>query len=140
MICSVISCQDAEIQIPIFILRKLQEKHLTKRTFIDDFWAQVGLHQGSVLSLCLLIIALSRGALSREIRSWFPEKLLYADELALITETLEVLNGKLETEKRALEWKEVRVDIKKIEIMISSKNAVKVTKKARFLVSFAERV
>ena len=49
------------------------------RTFCDEFFVQVGLHQGSMLSPLLFIIVLE--ALSREIRSGCPEGLLHADDL-----------------------------------------------------------
>ena len=64
-------------------------------TFSDDFLVKVGLHQGSVLSPLLFIIVLE--ALSREIRSGCPEELLYADDLALVSETLADLIEKLES-------------------------------------------
>ena len=72
-------------------------------TFSDDFLVKVGLHQGSVLSPLLFIIVLE--ALSREIRSGCPEELLYADDLALVSETLAGLIEKLESWKSAMESK-----------------------------------
>ena len=72
-------------------------------TFSDDFLVKVGLHQGSVLSPLLFIIVLE--ALSREIRSGCSEELLYADDLALVSETLAGLIEKLESWKSAMESK-----------------------------------
>ena len=50
--------------------------------FIDNFLVQVGLHEGSVLSLLLFIIVLE--VLSRELRSGYQEELVYADDLPLL--------------------------------------------------------
>ena len=68
--------------------------------FSDDTLVQVGLHQGSVLSPLLFIKLLE--ALSREIRSECPEKLLYAYDLALVSETLDGLKVRLEAWNRNL--------------------------------------
>ena len=51
-------------------------------TFSDDFLAQVGLDQGSMLSPLLFIIVLE--ALSRETKSICLEKLPYLDDLVLV--------------------------------------------------------
>ena len=61
----------------------------------DDFLVQVGLHQGSVFFIILL------EALSKEIGSGCPEKLLCAYHLTLISETLEGLIGRLQAWKEA---------------------------------------
>ena len=59
----------------------------------DDFLVAEGLHQVSVLSPFLFIIVLE--ALPRKIRSRCPEELRYPDNLALVSETLEGIKGKL---------------------------------------------
>ena len=98
--------------------------------FSDYFLVQVGSHQDLVLSLLSIAIVLE--ALSREIRSGCLEKLLYADNVTLFSKTLEGLKGKLETWKRVLESKWLRVNVKKTKMMIRSKNAVKVTIDGKF--------
>ena len=50
-----------------------------------------------MFNLLFFIIVLE--ALSREIRSGCPEELLYADDLAFVSETLEGLKGRLEVRK-----------------------------------------
>ena len=50
--------------------------------FSEEFLIEVGVHQGSVLSPLLFIIVLE--ALTREMRTGFPEELLYADDLLLM--------------------------------------------------------
>ena len=74
--------------------RNVQNRVRVNGTFSDDFLVQVRLHQGSVSSPLLFIIR--RETPSREIRLRCPEERLYADDLALINETLEDLKGRLE--------------------------------------------
>ena len=89
-------------------------------SFSDDFFVKVGLHQGSVLSPLLFIIVLE--ALSRDIRTGCPEELLYADDLALVSDSVEGLTEKLENWKHALESKGLRVNLKKTKVMVSNYN------------------
>ena len=63
-------------------------------TFSYDFLVQVGLHQDPVSNVLLSVMVLE--VLSREIKSGYPEELLYADDLALVCETHEGLKGRLE--------------------------------------------
>ena len=63
-------------------------------TFSNDFQVRVGLHQGSVLSSLLFIRELESP--SREIRSGCLEELCYADDMALVSETLEDQKERLE--------------------------------------------
>ena len=53
----------------------------------DEFGVKVGVHQGSVLSPLPFILVLED--LSRELRTGVPWKLLYADDLVLISESLD---------------------------------------------------
>ena len=98
-------------------------------TVTDDFLVQVGLNKGSVLSPLLFTIVLD--AISREISSGCPQELFYADDLALVPETIEGLKGRLETWKGTLESEGLKVNLKKTKMMISE-NAGKVTKEATF--------
>jgi len=62
------------------------------RTVYGDskgFEVKVGMHQGSALSPLLFMIVME--AISTEFRVTLPWKLLYADDLAVITETEEEL-------------------------------------------------
>ncbi|KAK4300947.1 hypothetical protein Pmani_026888 [Petrolisthes manimaculis] len=51
-----------------------------------------------------------------------PEKMLYADDLALTCETMEGLLVKLKTWRKALESKGLRVNVTKTKVMISGCN------------------
>ena len=84
--------------------------------YSEEFEVKVGVHQGSVLSPLLFIIVLE--ALSREFRSGVPWKDLYADDLVIITESLEECVRRLLTWKEAMEKKRLRVNAGKTKIMI----------------------
>ena len=88
--------------------------------FSDVFDVQVGVHQGSVLSPLLFIIALE--ALSREFLTSCPWELLYADDLVLITDAMDELLSKLGNWKKHLKAKGLRVNMGKTKIMISGKS------------------
>ena len=81
--------------------------------YSEEFEMKVGVHQVSVLSPLLFIIVLE--ALSHEFRSGED---LYADDLVIITESLEECVGRLLTWKEAMEKKGVRVNAGKTKIMI----------------------
>ena len=66
--------------------------------YSEEFEVKVGVPQGSVLSPLLFIIVLE--ALSQEFCSGVPWEDLYADDLVIITESLE------ECVRRLLIWKE----------------------------------
>ena len=73
-------------------------------------------------------------SLSTEIRSGYPEDpegLLYTDDLALVSETLEGLKRRLEDWKGASESKGLRANVK-TKMIISSKNARKVSEEEKF--------
>ena len=78
------------------------------------------------LSPLIFIIVLE--ALFRELRSRCLRELIYADDLALETETLESLKRRVKACKGAL-----RVNVKKTKLMISSENAAKFTEEGKFL-------
>ena len=88
--------------------------------YTDEFGVNVGVHQGSVLSPLLFIIVLE--ALSREFRTGCPWKLLYADDLVIVDETLEGLLSRLRSWKTEMEGKGLRVNTDQTKIMISGLN------------------
>ena len=59
-----------------------------------EFGVDVGIHQGSVLSPLLFIIAIE--AVSMRFRIGSPWELLYADDLVIISQKLEDLVSRLE--------------------------------------------
>lgn len=66
--------------------------------YCDEFDVQVGVHQGSVLGPLLFIIV--RQAITDKFKTGCPWELLYADDLAAITES------EVEQEKRFQIWKQ----------------------------------
>ena len=86
--------------------------------FSEEFPVNVGVHQGSVLSPLLFIIVME--ALSREFRVSCPWEILYADDLVIVSESLDVLIQKLMVWKRELESKGLRVNMGKTKVLHSS--------------------
>jgi len=77
----------------------------------------VGVHEGSVLSPLLFILVLE--VLSCEFRTGISWELLYADDLVVITDSLEECISKLRVWKAGMESKGLRVNMKKTKFLIS---------------------
>ena len=75
------------------VIKSMYEEATTSVRESKGFRVKVGVHQGSVLSPLLFVIVLE--ALSREFRTGLPMELLYADDLVLMAETLELLKEKI---------------------------------------------
>ena len=88
-------------------------------SFSEKIDVKVGLHQGSVLSPLLFIMVLE--TLSVEFRTGCPWELLYADDLALIAETMDELTVKLKTWKQNMEAKGLRVNMGKTKVLVSNR-------------------
>ena len=86
--------------------------------YSEEFEVKVSVHQGSVLSPLLFITVLE--ALKSEFRFGVPWEDLYADDLVIITESLEECLRRLLTWKEAMEKKGLRVNAGKMKIMICS--------------------
>ena len=87
--------------------------------YSEEFGVGVGVHQGSVLSPLLFIIALQ--ALSREYPAYSRE-LLYADDLMISAESKEELLIKVKTWKTEMEKKGLHVNMGKAKIRESGIN------------------
>ena len=83
----------------------------------DEFGVDVGVHQGAVLSPLLFILVLE--ALSREFRGGAPWELLYADDLVVISDTMEGCVEKLKAWKNGMEQKGLRVNMAKTKFLVS---------------------
>ena len=73
----------------------------------EKFGVNVGVHQGSVLSPLLFIIVLE--AIARDFRDRSLWELLYADDLAIIAESLEELENRYALWKNGMKRKGLRV-------------------------------
>ncbi len=89
-------------------------------TIGEAFDVKVGVHQGSVLSPLLFIIVME--ALSEEFRAGLPWELLYADDLALIAESISDLERLYVAWKGGMEAKGLRVNVKKTKVLVSSRD------------------
>ena len=80
----------------------------------------------------ILLLTIVLEALSKEIKSECPEELLYVDDSALVSETLEGLWLTLQVLEGALQSKGLWINVKKSKMMINSENAGKITKEGKF--------
>ena len=95
-----------------------------------DFEVKVGVHQGSVLSPLLFVIVLE--ALTCDIRAGLPFELLYADDLVLMADSVDLLHDKIVRWRECLESKGLKVNLKKTKIMLSRRNKGAVEKVGRW--------
>ena len=89
-----------KLGVPEWLVATVQAMYVGARSSVRvngnlsaEFDVQVGVHQGSVLSPLLFIIVIE--ALSQEFRTSTPWELLYADDLVIAAESLDVLLRKL---------------------------------------------
>ena len=80
-----------------------------------DFPITIGLHQGSTLSPYLFTLVLD--VLTEHIQELAPRCMLFADDVVLLGESREELNGRLETWRQALEAYGFRLSRSKTEYM-----------------------
>ncbi|KAL5195585.1 LINE-1 retrotransposable element ORF2 protein [Glycine soja] len=81
----------------------------------DDFPISIGLHQGSTLSPYLFTLILD--VLTEQIQEIAPRCMFFADDIVLLGESMEELNERLETWRRALETHGFRLSRSKSEYM-----------------------
>ena len=84
--------------------------------YSKEFGVRVGVLQGSVLSPLLFILVLE--ALSHQFHTGVPWELLYADDLAVMADSLEECIARLKVWKEGMERKGLRVNIKKTKLMV----------------------
>ena len=84
-------------------------------TYSEKFEVKVGVHQGSVLSPLFEIVV---DVVTENARSGVVNELLYADDLALMSETMQDLKERFWNWKDILESKGLKVNIRKIKVMV----------------------
>ena len=82
----------------------------------EDFLLQVGLHQGAVLSPLFFAIVVDE--ISENAREGLITEILYADNLVLMNESMEILKEKFLKWKKAFESKRLKVNLKKTKVMV----------------------
>ena len=87
--------------------------------YSNVFSVNVGVHQGSVLSSLLFLIVLE--ALSREFRTGCPWEFLYADDLAIVTETRDEFKNRHCLWKQKFAEKGLKVNVAKTKVLISGR-------------------
>ena len=85
--------------------------------YSDKFEEKVGVHQGSVLSL--LLFATVVDIITENARRGVAKELLYADDLVLMSKTMEGLKERFWNSKDALKSKSLKVNIIKAKVMVS---------------------
>ena len=90
----------------------------------DEFPIIVGLHQGSGLSPFLFIVLLD--VISEEFRCGLLSELLFADDLAVVTDTEEEMQRIWLGWQIGMESKGLKVNIGKTEVTVSSRRGMKV--------------
>ena len=83
----------------------------------DEFSANVGVHQGSVLSPLLFAIVVD--AVTHRVMDGSTNEILYAVDLVLVGETMKDLRDKFWRWKEAFEGKVMRVNLNKTKMMVS---------------------
>ena len=83
----------------------------------EEFLVQAGVHQESVLSPLLFAIAVN--VISRNAREGLMNEIFYADDLVLMSESMENLKEKFLRWKEAFESKGLKVNLKKTKVMAS---------------------
>ena len=84
-------------------------------TYSNPLSVKVGVHQGSVLSL-LFITFLE--ALSREFCTGCQWELFYADDLVIISDSINDLTARVSSWKHHMETKGLRANMKKTKVML----------------------
>ena len=85
--------------------------------YLEEFKVKVGVHQGSVLLLLLFAIVVD--VITENARRGVVNKLLYADDLVLMSKDMEDLKERFWNWKDALKSKGLRVNAKKTKVMES---------------------
>ena len=84
----------------------------------EEIEVKVGMHKGSVLSHFLFAVVVD--VVTELAREGVLSKLLYADDLVLMSETIEELRNKFLKWKEAFEREGLKVNLGKTNVMVSS--------------------
>ena len=99
------------------LYHRAKTKVLVGSELSEESVVQVGVHQGSVLWPLLFAIAVD--VISEKSREELMNKILYADDLVLMSKSIENLKEKFLKWKDAFESKGLKVNLKKTKVMVS---------------------
>ena len=109
---------------PKFLVRSVMGMYEGAKTMVrvdselpEEFEVKVGMQQGSVLSHLLFTVVVD--VVTEFAREDALSELLCADDLVLISETIEGLRNKLLKWKKAIESKGLKVSLGKTKVMVS---------------------
>ncbi len=107
-----------KLHVDEWVIRLVQGMYANARSRVrvgdglsEEFQVRVGVHQGSVLSPLLFIIVLE--ALSLEFRAGVPWEDLYADDLIIITDSMDECVRRVKIWKEEMEKKGLQMNAKK---------------------------
>ena len=95
--------------------------------FSEEFEVNVGVHQGSVLSPLLFAIVVD--VVKNGTKEGMLQEILYVDDIVLIAESMAELQEKFYGWKSALESKGLKVNLRKINVMVSELVSVRPSSK-----------
>ena len=95
----------------------MQAKVIVGSGTSDEVGVRVGVHQGSVLSPLLFAIVVD--VVTEHAREGLLNEVLYADDLVLMSESLEDLREIFQRRRSALEDKGLKVNVGKTKMMVS---------------------
>ena len=111
-------------EIPDVLVRSVMSLYERAKTWVrvnselsDEFEVKVGMHQGSVLSPFLIAVVVD--VVTEFTRERALSELLYAGDLVLMCETIEVLRYKFLKWKEAFESKGLKVNLVKTKLTVS---------------------
>ena len=96
----------------------------TKNGDSEELVVKVGVHQGSVLSRLLFVLVMN--AVTESVRNGLPWELLYADDIVLVAENMEMLKQKVVEWQHCLEMKGLKVNVTKTKVMKCRTNSSEV--------------
>ena len=83
----------------------------------EEFWVRIGVHQGSVQSP--LIFAIVVDVVTEHAMKGLSNEILYADDLVLMSESLDDLRERFQRWRSALEDNGLKVNVGKTKMMVS---------------------
>ena len=94
----------------------VKDKHKSGIWYLEEYEVKIGLHQGSVLLQLLFAIVVN--VITKNVRRGLVNELLYADDLLLMSKTMEALKEKFWNWKVALKSRGFKV-IRKRKVIAS---------------------